>query len=278
MSAPNQSTYQDSEIKRSQENSEVAMTREQRLYSDLLIKCISNSIYKDDIAMLHKRVYNDTVVVSDASRAVGADWPSKAHSMAGLARLNNLRDLTQRVINERVAGDLIETGVWRGGCCILMRGVLAINGIKDRRVFVADSFEGLPQSNAAAFPKDAGHDFSVYEELAVSLDEVKANFAAYDLLDAQVQFVKGYFSESLATVESDRFALLRLDGDLYESTIVALKRLYPKLSPGGFVIIDDYGALEACRAAVDDFRRENKINAPLKPIDAASVWWQRERD
>jgi O-methyltransferase len=251
------------------------MTPEQKLYSDLLIKCVSNSIYKDDIGLLHKRLHNDTITISDASRAVGMDWPSKAHSMAGLARLNNVRDLAQRAIDEKVPGDFIETGVWRGGCCILMRGILAINQIKDRKVYVADSFEGLPKSDLENFPKESTQDFSIYEELSVSLDQVKANFAAYDFLDSQVEFIKGYFSESLPAVKANRFALLRLDGDLYESTIVALDNLYPKLSPGGFVIIDDYGALPACRDAVDDYRSKHLIVEELEKIDEAGVWWQK---
>jgi O-methyltransferase len=247
------------------------MNLEQKLYTDLLIKCITNSIYKDDRGLM-----TGATTLSDADRAGGLDWPSKAHSMVGIARLTNVRDLAQRAIDEGVPGDFIETGVWRGGCCILMRGVLAINKVKDRKVFVADSFKGLPKPNVAAFPKDAGLDWSMVHELAVSLEEVKSNFAAYDLLDDQVEFIKGYFSDTLSTVKPDRFALLRLDGDLYESTIVALECLYPRLSPGGYVIIDDYGAVQACRDAVDDYRARNNITSLIYQIDSTGVWWQTD--
>jgi len=250
------------------------MNLEQKLYTDLLIKCISNAIYKDDTGLMTMLQTNQETTLSDAARAGGFDWPSKAHSMVGIARLTNVRDLAQRAIDEGVPGDFIETGVWRGGCCILMRGVLAINKVKDRKVFVADSFKGLPKPNVEAFPKDARLDLSMVHELAVSLEEVKSNFAAYDLLDDQVEFIKGYFSDTLSTVKADRLALLRLDGDYYESTIVALECLYPRLSPGGYVIIDDYGAIQACRDAVHDYRARNNITSLIHPIDEQGVWWQ----
>jgi O-methyltransferase len=76
-----------------------------------------------------------------------------------LRRLENLRELTQRVVDEGVTGDLIETGAWRGGCCILMRGVLKANAIQDRKVYVADSFSGLPPPDPE-FEQDQGHDYS----------------------------------------------------------------------------------------------------------------------
>ena len=86
------------------------------------------------------------------------------------------------------------------------------------------------------------------------LEHVKENFQRYGLLDEQVRFVKGWFRDTLPHVPIERLAVLRLDGDLYESTIQALDGLYHKLSPGGFVIVDDYGNVPACRQAVNDFR------------------------
>lgn len=90
-----------------------------RLYTDLLIRTIANTIYGDPPMGPWSGKHFDPAV-----REAGSDWPSQAHSMVGIARLENLRDLTQAVIDEHITGDFIETGVWRGGCCILMRGVL----------------------------------------------------------------------------------------------------------------------------------------------------------
>jgi hypothetical protein len=152
-----------------------------------------------------------------------------------------------------------------------MRGVLAANGSTGRRVYVADSFSGLPKPR---LPQDAGDKNYKHKELAVSLDEVKANFAKYGLLDEQVVFVKGLFHQTLPSLDASAFALLRLDGDMYDSTISALEALYPKLSPGGFVIIDDY-SLRGCKQAVQEFRDENRISEPISTIDWTGVWWRK---
>src|SRR5712664_2037046 len=115
-----------------------------------------------------------------------------------------------------------------------MRGILAANAIDDRKVYAVDSFEGLPPPHL--FPHDEGLNLDRITELAVPLEQVKANFARYGLLDEQVIFVKSLFQDQLAPLDAGPFALIRLDGDLYESTYVALESLYPKLSPGGFII------------------------------------------
>jgi hypothetical protein len=159
-----------------------------------------------------------------------------------------------------------------------MRGVLKANGITDRKIYVADSFGGLPPPNPDRFQQDAGHDFSAHKELAVSAEEVRSNFARYGLLDEQVVFVEGLFQETLPTLAAGPFALLRLDGDLYESTYVALEHLYPKLSPGGYVIIDDFGGIVACRQAVEDYRVKAGIDAAMTEIDWSGVWWQKPLD
>lgn len=239
------------------------------LYTELLIKCISNTIYSDAPMSPGQDAY------SRERRETGRDWPTVAHTMVGVKRLTNLRDLVQITIDENIPGHYIETGVWRGGSCILMRGVLAANGVGDRNVYVADSFEGLPEPNPVAYPQDKDDQLYTYEELSVSLEQVKANFSAYDLLDDKVVFVKGLFQDTLASLKTGPLALMRLDGDMYESTIVSLEALYPRLSPGGFVIIDDYGFIPACRSAVDDYRERNNIDASIHPIDWTGVFWRK---
>jgi hypothetical protein len=240
------------------------------LYLDLLIRTLTNVVYRDP------SIHPDSAgQFQPKLRAEGRDWPMVAHTMAGLLRLGNLRELVQRVLDEGIPGDLIETGVWRGGCCILMRGVLAANCVRDRRVYVADSFAGLPPPRPDLFPEDAGHNFHTYAELAVSEEQVQENFARDGLLDEQVIFVKGLFHETLPALGKSSFALVRLDGDTYESTYVALEALYPALSPAGFAVIDDYGVVPACRQAVSDFRARMGIVAPIHEIDWTGVWWQK---
>ena len=242
-----------------------------QLYIDLLIKILANTIYEDP--SMHPKTAG---TFQPELRSKGDDWPSVAHTMVGVQRLQNLRELTERVLNEGIPGDFIETGTWRGGCCILIRGILAAYGVQDRKVFVADSFEGLPPPNPKLYPADKGMNFHEYKELAIPLEQVKDNFSRYDLLDDRVEFVKGFFSDTLPALEAGPFALLRLDGDLYESTYVALDALYPKLSPGGFVIVDDMNYVPACRKAVLDFRQRMKITAPVQKVDWAASWWRKE--
>ncbi|WP_375569874.1 TylF/MycF/NovP-related O-methyltransferase [Seohaeicola saemankumensis] len=245
------------------------MTDPRTLYLDLISKVIVNTIYGDpnDNEWLD-RVYDPEL------RQEGRDWPQVAHSMAGIRRIENTRELCERAILEGIPGDFIETGVWRGGTCILMRAVLEAHGDPGRHVWCCNSFEGLPPPDPELYPVDAGDVYHTYKELAISLEQVQANFACYGLLDERTRFVKGFFRDTLHKLDAECFSLIRLDGDMYELTIQALEALHPKLSSGGFVIIDDYGAVPSCARAVDDFRAREGITAPMEVIDWTGVWWR----
>ena len=209
-------------------------------------------------------------------REEGYIWPGYADTMIGLKRLDNLQFCVETALKEGVEGDFIETGVWRGGACIFMRAVLAAHAIKGRKVYVADSFEGLPKPDIEKFPNDKGDEHHAVKFLAVSQDEVENNFRKYGLLDDQVVFLKGWFKDTLPEAPIEKIAVMRLDGDMYSSTMDALNNLYPKLSKGGFCIIDDY-ALDGCRKAVDHFRKENGINSEIKEVDWTGVYWKKCR-
>jgi O-methyltransferase len=210
-------------------------------------------------------------------RMEGRDWPNLAHTMIGVKRMENLQFCVEEVIRNGVPGDLIETGVWRGGACIFMRGILKAYGVTDRTVWVADSFAGLPPPNPEKYPADAGDVHHRIKPLAISLEQVKENFAAYGLLDGQVQFLKGWFKDTLPGASIRHLAVARLDGDMYESTMDALKHLWPKLSVGGYLIVDDYGIVAGCRRAVEDFRKVERIEDPIQDIDGWGVFWQRSK-
>jgi O-methyltransferase len=208
-------------------------------------------------------------------RERGLDWPQHAETMAGLRRLDNLQECLKTIIAESVPGDLVETGVWRGGASIFMKGVLAAYG-DQRDIWLCDSFEGLPPPDEKNFPQDTG--LRLDKEawyLAVTDKEVRKNFERYGLLDEHVHFVKGWFRDTLSGLSVDRISLLRLDGDLYESTIQALEPLYPRISVGGFCVVDDYGQIEACRAAVHDYREAHAITEAIVDIDGTGVFWRK---
>ena len=202
------------------------------------------------------------------------DWPDVAHTMIGLKRLDNLQYCIEQVVLEDVPGDFIETGVWRGGSVIFMNGMLKALGVTNRKVWVADSFEGLPKPNETDYPADKGDTHHTYDYLRVTLDTVKQNFEAYGLLDDNVKFLKGWFKDTLPLAPIDSLAILRLDGDMYESTMDALSNLYFKLSKGGYVIVDDYCILN-CKKAIEDFRRKNSITDEIIPIDGSGVYWKK---
>jgi O-methyltransferase len=201
--------------------------------------------------------------------------PPWSKTMVGTLRLNNVEQCLRSVLEAGVPGDLIETGVWRGGTSIFMRGVLRAYGVSDREVYVADSFAGLPEPDTERYPADEGLDLHTWPGLAVELEEVQANFARYGLLDEQVRFVKGWFRDTLPKLRDNRWSLIRLDGDLYESTMDALVNLYPGLAPGGWVIVDDY-EIQACAQAVDDYRQKEGITEAIQRVDWTGVCWQKQ--
>lgn len=209
-------------------------------------------------------------------RELGLDWPAEAETMIGMKRLTNLQEAVETVIKEEIPGDLIECGVWRGGACILMRAVLAAYGDHTRSVWLADSFQGVPKSDTENYKADKGirAEFAA-GILGVSEAEVRANFERYGLLDDQVRFLPGWFKDTLADAPIETISVLRLDGDLYESTIQGLDALYPRLSPGGFCIVDDYLAVKACEQAVTDYRTKHGITAEIVNIDGTGVYWRK---
>jgi Macrocin-O-methyltransferase (TylF) len=238
------------------------------LYLDLLERALTGMLTQDGSISPWTKDYDAE------TRMIGRDWPSTAQTMIGLARMRNLRVLAERVVQEGIPGDMLEAGVWRGGACILMRGILAAHGITDRTVWVADSFAGLPAADPATYPADAGDPHATFDALRVSSEEVQANFGRYGLLDQQVRFLKGWFSETLPAAPIAQLAILRLDGDMYSSTIQTLDALYDKVTQGGYVIVDDY-ILSGCRQAVDDFRDRHSLHDELNEVDGAAVFWRK---
>ncbi len=265
-------------------------------YLDLLKLCLTRSLFREEVSVavpntwwkrwlwrtaggaLARRglmLMRPRSINSD-DRQNGREWPppATAETMIGLKRLDNLQYCVERALEARVPGDLIETGVWRGGAAIFMRAVLAARGDSDRAVWVADSFQGLPKPRAEDSP-DVGDDHWKHSFLAVGLDEVRANFDRYGLLDEQVRFLPGWFSDTLPRAPIKQLAVLRVDCDMYRSTTEVLCSLYPRVAAGGFVIVDDYGAVPGCRTAVDEFRAAHAITEPLEWIDWTGVFWQR---
>jgi hypothetical protein len=199
-----------------------------------------------------------------------------AHTMIGLFRLANIERCAEQVIAEAIPGDFLEAGVCKGGAAILMRALQIAHGAPERRTWLADSFEGVPPSDA---PVDAGYALHLEESrlpwLACPLGSVREHFRRYDLLDSNVHFLPGWLDDTLQAAPTGPLAILRVDVDLYSSTAQCLDLLYDRVSPGGFVIVDDYGFLRCCRDAVDDFRRRRAVEEPIRWVDGSGIYWRK---
>jgi O-methyltransferase len=256
-------------------------------YIELVKSSLTVSLYKDydgDIWqpqgwrqrlaswLLPRNLRVSTPVVAE-DRENGKDHvPTLALTMVGRRRLDNLHECVETALEENIAGDLIETGVWRGGCLILMQAILTAHGVTDRTVFAADSFEGMPKGEYAQDKHFNSWDF---DGIAVSMEQVKQNLTRYGLLDGTV-FLPGWFKDTLPEAPDGPLAVVRLDGDFYESTMTGLQYLYPRLSSGGFLIVDDYNCLDACKQAVDDYREQHRITVPMKSVDWAGIYWRKD--
>lgn len=262
-----------------------------QLYLDLVKRCVLNLPYVDvelnpiqpygRLRTLVLRLFQAAGIQlahsrrGDKSRRIeGTDHSDIAHSMVSLKRLDNVQFCMETVLRDGVPGDFIETGIMRGGVAILMRAILKAHGISDRVVWAADSFEGLPPPNVEMYPMDEGAAWHLRPLTEVAMEHVRRNFEGYGLLDDNIRFLKGWFRDTIPTAPIEHLAVLRLDGDLYESTWDVLVPLYPKISPGGFLIVDDYN-LPACRKAIHDYREQERVREDIVSIDGAGVYWQK---
>jgi hypothetical protein len=260
----------------------------EELYLDLLKKCLTRTLFDEGFDRIPKntktlwkrlryagyRMMNE--VLSAWNLTLVHSGRPTGETMIEMDRLNNIEHCLLNVIRDHVPGDVIEAGVWRGGATIFMKAVFGVYGVADRSVWVADSFQGLPKPNPEKYPADQGSRFWE-QSLEVSVEEVKANFRRYGLLDDRVKFLVGFFSDTMPTAPIEKLALLRIDGDMYESTIDVLNHLYPRVSPGGYCIVDDYGCVPACKQATEDYRGLHNITEPIERIDWTGVYWRKNK-
>lgn len=192
-------------------------------------------------------------------------------TLVGPDGLGNISTLLHKVKENKVPGAFVEAGVWRGGASIWARAMMDFLGITEP-VYVCDSFEGLPRPQ---FVEDEGDMHFMYPELSVSLNTVQENFG-YFPLEGEVRFVKGLFGYTMPELKEaiGPISVLRVDADMYEGTMQVLENLYDKVSPGGYVILDDY-ALPKARLAVDRFREQRGIKNPLIQKNETIYYWQK---
>ncbi len=189
----------------------------------------------------------------------------------------SLYQSVQYVINNNIPGDFVECGVWKGGSAMLIAKILLISGIKNRKIYLYDTFEGMSE------PTDKDVDFKgknanillkrtdKFVEKSVwcysSIDEVKNNLYSTNYPKENLIFVKGKVENTIPQTIPNQISLLRLDTDWYESTYHEFVHLFPILSKQGVLIIDDYGHWKGAREATDKYFKENNITILLNRID-----------
>jgi O-methyltransferase len=203
----------------------------------------------------------------------GASWPpgGNAVSMAGQRKADNAIAAVAQAVADGVPGHVIETGVWRGGLSFLMAKTLEVLGQTSRLMYLADSFQGIPPPPKGTGVRYSAQDASAWKRFRIlnnnSVHWVQRDAVRFHLNEEQLRWVVGFFSKSLPELvqrEPDlQFAVVRLDGDAYFSTMDALNVLYPRLQPGGFLILDDFTEWTGCRNAVHVYRRDNNITEPI---------------
>jgi hypothetical protein len=272
-----------------------------RRYLDLLKRTLVNLVYAEDALRLdavasgglgtdpvaRQRLLRDVryerpdayaeLVATKREGGLDGFWGARlAHTMIGLDGLGNLERCAHRVFADGVPGDFLEAGVCHGGASIFLRALQVAYGEGDRATWLADSFEGVPPPT---HPVDREHELDLTEErvpwMAAGVQAVRDNFETYDLLSDGVRFLPGLFADTLPDAPVERLAILRVDGDLYSSTRDALEALYDRVSDGGYVIVDDYGCLEPCRLAVDEFLAKRGLDVEIDQIDWTRVCWRK---
>ncbi len=203
----------------------------------------------------------------------------KKYSMTSLGRMYALFQSVIYIIENNIPGDFVECGVWRGGSSMVITETLLMLGINNRKVYLYDTFEGMPEPGKKDTKIRKGIDPKIIWEsekkkggwCAVSLEEVQENLAKTNYPISNIVFVKGMVEETIPNTVSETISLLRLDTDFYDSTYHEFIHLYPRLSNKGVLIIDDYGSWQGSREATDQYFQEQNIKPLLHRVDTGVV-------
>lgn len=247
---------------------------------------LSQKIGFTDIDSNFQRIYNlgfQTQMLLDSNKERKAILEViKPYTHVNYQRLKFLWDISEKVAISGISGAFVEAGAWRGGCAGILSYISKKYDYKNRLYFF-DSFEGLPQPT----PED-GKDAKTFADGKVegelkSIEKVQAEesyikellFSKIGIDHSKVNIVKGWFQDTLPIYKNiiGDIVILRLDGDWYESTKVALENLYGLVKHGGYIIIDDYYFWDGCKKAVDEFIVKNKLQVEIKRQDASGAYF-----
>lgn len=241
----------------------------------------------DEIKKFIKKIlfFSELIVrnLNDFSK-IGLFFRVRPYTMVSYHGMSNVYELSKKIEKDGKEGAFVECGVWKGGCVAIMAFV-AKKAKSNRKTWLFDSFEGLPEPSAEdgekakeyALGRMSGKLSSIERCVGPMADVEKIFFDVLKINPADIAIEKGWFQDTLQKVKEKMgpIAVLRLDGDWYESTKCCLDVLYDVVVPGGYVIIDDYVYWEGSKKAVDDFLAQRKIKVDLIKIDFTAVYFQK---
>jgi O-methyltransferase len=197
-------------------------------------------------------------------------------TMTGPERIYALCAAIRYLAANAIAGDIVECGVWRGGSMMAAARTLREAGDAGRELHLFDTYEGMPE------PTEEDVDFAgvslldqwrgehrnrFNRDARAGLAEVRENMRSVGYPMAKIHLIKGMVEDTIPRAAPDRIALLRLDTDYYESTRHEMTHLFPRLVPGGVLIIDDYGHFKGSKQAVDEYLAAHRVPILLQRID-----------
>jgi len=198
-------------------------------------------------------------------------------TMTSHERMYSLIEAIKYITQNKIDGDIVECGVWKGGSMLTVAEALLHNGITNRELYLYDTFEGMPpptevDENFAGNKADNLLQRNTEKEENLvwaysTLDTVKSTMSLSKYESTKIHYVKGKVEDTIPKTLPGKIALLRLDTDWYESTKHELIYLFPLLEPGGILIIDDYGFWKGARKAVDEYFAETNTRIFLSRID-----------
>jgi O-methyltransferase len=218
------------------------------------------------------------------SKAAPEKWQSaimndvEEFTMTSHDNILSLINAVKYISENNIPGEIVECGVWKGGSMMAIAKSLLYFGQANRSLYLYDSFDEFSSPEAIDISFEGKHGSEVLKDLAQDgntwkaseMSSVKKNMLQTGYPENLLFFVKGKVEETIPGTTPEKIALLRLDTDWYASTRHELEWLYPKLSKGGILIIDDYGYWQGCKKAADEYFKKENINSPLVEIDASA--------
>ena len=243
--------------------------------SDMPVKsCLTREEHYSKIIKLSPKIPSCAEMIYLLKYKKFVDSPD-VHSMCDVKEVDQMEYLVKDVIRRQIPGSIVETGSWRCGLMKYTKAIVDIYEGSNRQIYMFDTFDHFPKPTQNQKDQAIHPIVEFLFENMQPLDRIKASFKELGLLDDNVHFIQGLFEDTVPRTNLDKIAILRLDSDYYESTMLVLKHYYKNIVPGGWLVCDDYNnPFLGAKSAVTDFRAANNITSPIIDTHGGSVYWR----